>query len=174
MTRTCWNCNGLREEMTAYPSLTQWERCRTCEGTGVITEPDPEPPAPVSAPAVKVVLTITMANGTTRTRRPNVAQAPARLQEWIERTDVAFVAWKVEAEGQGSWTGGVRGAGYAQRVPIRIDRDARTGRHVAHSTTVPGRLYAIDGQKCSCAGFARHGRCKHLASFIEREERLAA
>jgi len=170
-TRTCWNCNGTGEELVAYASVTQWQMCRTCAGTGTITEPDPEPPAPVAAPRVKVVLSITMVDGSIRTRRPLVAQAPARLQEWSERPDVAFVRWTVEAEGQGSWSGGVTGAG--KPVPVRIDRDARTGRHVAHSTTVPGRVYAIDGQKCSCPGFAYHGRCKHIATYREIE-RIAA
>ncbi len=182
MDQRCGTCAGIGEvqdmEVRQHGRYAmQWARCSECNGTGVVSPPDPEPesPAPVAipvvAPPVGIVLAITFADGRTQTRRPLEAQAADQLAEWLARDDVSHVRWTVRVAGQGSWTGEARGAGTA--VPVRIDRDARTGRHVAHSTTVPGRVYAIDGQRCSCPGFMHYGRCKHLTAFTQ-EDRIAA
>lgn len=179
MTTRCERCGGKGEvhdtELFRGRYCDIWIHCHACNGTGTIVDPDPEPPVPaaipVVAPAVGIVLAITFADGRTQTRRPLEAQAADWLAEWLARDDVAHVRWTVRQRGQGSWEGWAKGAGHP--VPVRIDHDARTGRHLAHSTTVPGRVYAIDGQRCSCPGFQYRGHCRHLTAFA-REERIAA
>lgn len=178
MTTRCGRCQGKGElhdtELFRGRYCDIWLHCHACQGTGTITEPDPEPepPVPVAipvcAPPVGIVLAITFADGRTQTRRPLEAQAADRLREWLARDDVSHVRWTVRITGQGSWTGWARGAGTL--VPVRIDRDARTGRHVAHSTTVPGRIYAIDAQRCACPGFQHRGTCKHLTAFTQQDQ----
>lgn len=176
----CQDCRGCGEihstELYRGRYCDIYLHCHACNGTGTITPPDPEPSAPVAipvvAPPVGIVFAITFADGRTQTRRPLEAQAADQLTEWLARDDVSHVRWTVRIAGQGSWSGGAKGAG--RLVPVRIDRDARTGRHVAHSTTVPGRVYAIDGQTCGCLGFQHYGHCKHQRQWQAEQDKMVA
>lgn len=51
---------------------------------------------------------------------------------------------------------------------------SREGDYFATSVSEPGRLYAVTETSCGCRGFASHGRCRHLAAYLEHQRQEAA
>lgn len=62
----------------------------------------------------------------------------------------------------------------AEQEGIRILVDHRTGQHVATSASDPTRCYHVDGDGCTCRGFAHWGRCKHHSLLLAHPGRAGA
>ena len=69
-----------------------------------------------------------------------------RVQE-TEREDIARLLDKAKAEG------------------VTIVRDHTDGRFYASSVSKPGAMHYVTAYSCTCIGFCRHQRCKHLVAL---------
>lgn len=59
----------------------------------------------------------------------------------------------------------VRLAGKARKEGVQLLHSRQKGVYVATSGTVEGGHYAVTPHSCECKGFARCGRCKHIAAL---------
>jgi hypothetical protein len=57
----------------------------------------------------------------------------------------------------------------AQEEGIALLMESDSEEHFATSGTMPGIVYRVSKQGCSCQGFRSFGRCKHYALFMDRD-----